>query len=89
MIFVLKANMTEIQTQKRFVKATSPSLNNLLGGWSGEKINPNGFIYVYYEHRSPISALKIPEFRFDFCFEDKPDRNPNSKATCRSDFAFA
>ena len=50
--------MTEILTQKRFVEATSQSLNNWYEGWSGEKINPNGFISVDYEHRSPISALK-------------------------------
>ena len=28
--FVLKANMTEIPTQKRFVEATSPSLKNFI-----------------------------------------------------------
>ena len=50
--------MTEILTQKRFVEATSPSLNNWYGGWSGEEINPNSFISVDYDHRLPISALK-------------------------------
>ena len=79
--------MTEIPTQKHFVEATSQSLNNLFGGWSDEKINPYGFISLYYEHRSPISAFKIPEFRFDFRFKSKHDRNPNSKALSRSDLA--
>ena len=54
--------MTEIPTQKLFEEVTSPSLNNLFWGWSGEKINSNGFISVYYEQRSPISTPKIPEF---------------------------
>ena len=76
-IFVLKTNiaeiitqnMTEILTQKSFVKATSPWLNNWYRGWSGEKINHMALSLYIMSIDHQYLPLKIPEFCFDFRFE--------------------